>query len=106
MQELSARELHSWLTDQGREAPLLIDVREGWEVELGKIDGARHIPMTSIAAALPSLPLSAPIVVYCQHGIRSLKVVDFLVSQGGARVYNLHGGIAAWNQDVAVGGRR
>lgn len=104
MQELTARELHSWLTDQGREAPFLVDVREGWEVDLGKIDGAQHIPMGTIPAALPSLPPSAPIVVYCQHGIRSRKVVSFLVSQGCAEVYNLHGGIAAWHQDVAVGG--
>lgn len=106
MQELTARELQSWLTDQGREAPFLVDVREGWEVDLGKIDGAQHIPMGTIPTALASLPPSAPIVVYCQHGIRSRKVVSFLVSQGCAEVYNLHGGIAAWNQDVAVGGLR
>lgn len=106
MQELTARQLHSWLTDAGREAPLLVDVREGWEVDQGKIAGAQHIPMASIAAALASLPSSAPIVVYCQHGIRSLKVVDFLVRQGCAEVYNLHGGIAAWNQDVGLDGLR
>lgn len=106
MQDLTARELHSWLTDQDREAPLLVDVREAWEVALGKIDGSQHIPMANIPSAWNGLPQSAPIVVYCQHGIRSLRVVNFLVSQGCARVYNLHGGIAAWNQDVAVGGLR
>ena len=106
MQHLTARELHSWLTDQQRAAPMLVDVREGWEVNLGKIDGAKHIPMASIPSLLPVLPPSGPVVVYCQHGMRSMKVASFLESQGCAGVYNLHGGIEAWNQDVAAGAIR
>lgn len=106
MQQLSPRELHSWLTDNGREAPLLVDVREGWEVNQGKIDGAQHIPMGSIPAAVAALPQSSPIVVYCAHGIRSMKVVNFLMSQGCGKVYNLSGGINAWHHDVVSGGLR
>ena len=106
MQHLTPRELHSWLNDQGRAAPVLVDVREGWEVSQCMIDGAQHIPMATIPKALPSLPQAAPIVVYCQHGMRSMKVAHFLASQGCAQVYNLYGGISAWNQDLAVSGCR
>lgn len=106
MQQLSPRELHAWMTDEKREAPLLVDVREAWEVNQCKIDGAKHIPMGSIPAAVPTLPQSEPIVVYCAHGIRSMKVASFLMSQGCGKVYNLSGGINAWNFDVASGGLR
>lgn len=106
MQQLTPRELHSWLNDQGREAPLLVDIREAWEVDRGIIDGAQHIPMAGIPAALPSLPSAAPIVIYCQHGVRSMRVASFLAAQGCAKVYNLTGGIAAWQHDVAAGALR
>lgn len=104
MQQLTPRELHCWLNDQARQAPLVVDIREAWEVAQGGIAGARHIPMAGIPAALPSLPSAAPIVVYCQHGVRSMRVASFLSSQGCAEVYNLTGGIVAWQHDVAAGG--
>ena len=106
MQQLSPRELQAWLTDQARKTPLLVDVREAWEVNQGKIDGAQHIPMGSIPAAVPSLPQSVPIVVYCAHGIRSMKVASFLKSQGCGEVFNLSGGFNAWNHEVASGNVR
>lgn len=106
MQQLTPRDLHAWLNDQGRAAPLLIDIREAWEVEQGAIAGSQHIPMAGIPAALPSLPSASPIVVYCQHGVRSMRVASFLASQGCTEVYNLSGGIVAWQHDVAAGGLR
>lgn len=106
MQQLTPRDLQSWLNDQAREAPMVIDIREAWEVEQGCIAGSRHIPMASIPTVLSSLPSAAPIVVYCQHGVRSMRVASFLASQGCAEVYNLTGGIVAWQHDVVPGGLR
>lgn len=103
MQQLTPEELHVWLTDPGRVAPLLVDVREAREVEHGMIGGARHIPMANIPAALPSLPPATPIVIYCQHGIRSLQVANFLAGQGCAPVYSLTGGISAWPYELVAG---
>lgn len=102
MQQLTPRELSDWLSDPSRPAPVLIDVREGWEVELCRIDGARHIPMGTIPAAVESLPKSEPLVIYCHHGMRSMQVANFLISRGCAQVYNLKGGIDAWAYDVAA----
>ena len=102
MQQLTCRELSDWLADQGREPPCLVDVREGWEVDLCKIDGARHVPMGTIPGAIASLPADSPIVVYCHHGVRSMQVASFLEHQGCTQVFNLKGGIDAWAYDVAI----
>lgn len=102
MQQLSPRELASWLSDTARATPLVVDVREAWEVQRGIIAGAQHIPMAAIPAAAPRLPKSEPIVIYCQHGVRSLRVAGYLQSQGCAQVFNLSGGISAWHQDVGA----
>lgn len=101
MEKLSPRELTAWLADQTRPAPLLIDVREEWEVALCKIEGARHIPMATIPSAAADLPEGVPLVIYCHHGVRSMQVANFLERQGRTPVYNLQGGIDAWAYDVA-----
>jgi rhodanese-related sulfurtransferase len=102
MQHLSPRELASWLADKARPTPLLVDVREGWEVNRGRIEGARHIPMASIPEACGELPKDQPIVIYCQHGVRSMRVAAFLLEQGCQQVFNLSGGINAWSFEVGA----
>jgi rhodanese-related sulfurtransferase len=85
-------------------APLLLDVREAWEVALAaiRIDGvaARHIPMNSIAQALAELDPALPVICICHHGMRSAQVAAFLERQGFATVYNLAGGIDAWSAQI------
>ena len=39
MQQLTVRQLADWLSDTDRSKPLLIDVREPWELELCRLDG-------------------------------------------------------------------
>jgi rhodanese-related sulfurtransferase len=85
-------------------APLLLDVREAWEVAVAsiQIDGAesRHIVMGEIPARLTELDPDRPVLCICHHGMRSAQVAHFLVRQGFATVYNLAGGIAAWSEQV------
>lgn len=85
---------------QGR--PLLLDVREGWEVahvalRLPEADWL-HLPMNEVPARLETLDPQRTIVCYCHHGVRSLQVVAFLSARGFDSVYNLAGGIDAWSQ--------
>lgn len=88
----------------GTPAPLLLDVREAWEVSLARIevDGADalHLPMQNVPGRLAELPRSQPIVCICHHGVRSAQVVAFLQQQGFDDVYNLAGGIDAWSTMV------
>lgn len=80
--------------------PLLLDVREAWEVAIAAIPGAVHIPMNEIPDRLADLPRDREIVVMCKAGGRSMNVARFLVAQGYGQVTNLTGGILAWSADV------
>lgn len=101
MQNLSARELADWLSDAAsgkRAAPLVLDVREPWEVEKASVAGATAVPMQLIPQV--QLPDSGPIVCLCHHGGRSMQVARYLEQKGRSDVYNLTGGIDAWSRDV------
>ena len=71
---------------------LIIDVREGWEVEKVSLKGATHLPLAVIAEHQPSLPVGTPIYVLCHYGLRSLKVALFLRDQGHEACHARHQG--------------
>jgi rhodanese-related sulfurtransferase len=100
MEQLSCVALKAWLDDPARPRPVLIDVREPWEFEHCRIDGAQLLPMSSVPARMQELDPEADTVFICHHGMRSLQVAMFLQQQGFSRLYNLSGGIAAWAAQV------
>lgn len=81
-------------------APLLLDVREGWELAIARLDGVLHIPMGEIPARLGELEPEREIVVLCRSGGRSATVARFLQQQGFRDVWNLAGGILAWSEQL------
>lgn len=105
MQQVQVRDVQALIESlgAGRE-PLLLDVREPWEVQLAplQVAGARTacIPMREVPQRLGELDVSQPILGLCHHGMRSLQVVAFLERQGYECVYNIAGGIAAWSHEV------
>lgn len=100
MQNLTAPALAEWLADASRPAPVLLDVREPWEVETAHIAGSVSIPMHEIPARSEELDDEAQIVCVCHHGARSANVAMFLESRGFTQVFNLQGGIDAWSRQV------
>ena len=78
----------------------LIDVREPFESEIARIDGAKLIPLGEIAERLNELQRGQPIVVHCHSGQRSAQAVRVLRQGGFAKVYNLEGGIDAWSDQI------
>lgn len=78
----------------------LIDVREMHEWNMGHIEGARHIPLGSLAQATAELDPSREIVVYCKSGGRSGRAKAHLVASGFGRVRNLLGGVLRWSDEV------
>jgi rhodanese-related sulfurtransferase len=100
MQQLTAAQLKEWLDDPAREKPVLIDVREPWELDVCRIDGVKPVPMRTIPARFLELKRDAETVVICHHGARSYQVCMFLEQQGFGKLYNLYGGMAAWSRDV------
>jgi rhodanese-related sulfurtransferase len=107
MKQLTGPELIASLTAPGAVAPLLLDVREAWEVELApvRVDGVRslHLPMNELPDRLTELDPLQPVVCICHHGMRSAQVVAFLERQGFDAVYNLAGGSDAWSAQVDAG---
>ena len=103
MQQLQPTQAVALCAAKGN-APLLLDVREDWEVAVAaiRIDGvaASHIPMGRIPERLAELDPEQPVVCICHHGMRSAQVAHFLERQGFATVYNLAGGIDAWSEQV------
>lgn len=100
MQNLTAPALSEWLADQSRAAPVLLDVREPWEIATAQIAGSVSIPMRDIPARSEELDDDAQIVCICHHGARSAQVAMFLDSRGFTKVFNLQGGIDAWSRQV------
>jgi len=98
--EIDAGELRRIL---GRgERVQLLDVREGWERSMGSIEPSVHMPLrfleASSAADLAPLDRSLPTVVYCAHGIRSLRGIQVLRGRHGFRnALSLRGGMHAWS---------
>jgi sulfur-carrier protein adenylyltransferase/sulfurtransferase len=95
---MSAQELKRKMDT--REQFELIDVREAFEYEIARIDGAKLIPLGEIAERVNELQRERPIVVHCHSGQRSAQAVRLLQQRGFANVYNLEGGIDAWSDQI------
>jgi adenylyltransferase/sulfurtransferase len=97
-EELTPAELSARIA---RGDPLqLIDVREPYEWEIGKIPSARLIPLGTLQRQLDSLDRGRQVVVYCRSGVRSAHAAAQLRHAGFPRVLNLTGGILRWSDEV------
>lgn len=100
MRQIGPVELARWIADDNGAQPLLLDVREPWEVEIARIPDSLALPMHEIPARLDAIARDRPIVCICHHGVRSLHVAMFLARQGFDPIFNLAGGIDAWAREV------
>ena len=100
MQHITPAQLKSWLDDQRRAKPVLLDVREPWEHDKARIQGSTLIPMREVQARISEIDEDSEVVAICHHGGRSMQVAMFLEKQGFKRVHNLVGGIDAWSRTV------
>jgi rhodanese-related sulfurtransferase len=79
----------------------LLDVREPWEFDTARIDGAKLMPMGDVPSrAHQELDPEDSIVVICHHGVRSMNVTVWLRQQGFEKVQSMRGGIDAWSKRV------
>ncbi len=99
--EITPRELQRRL--EAGEKLALIDVREPGEFQLARIGGAELIPMRTVPAELWRLDAQAdqtPLIVFCNHGVRSLNVVHWLREQGVDACQSMAGGIDRWSLEI------
>lgn len=94
-----------WLvsTAQNGTLPLVLDVREPWELQTASVAATGFellaIPMASIPNQLANLDPARPVACLCHHGVRSLRVAAYLAQQGFENVSNITGGIDAWSHE-------
>jgi len=78
---------------------VILDVRTPEEVGDGYIDGAINIDVRAadFETRIQALDKSSTYLVYCASGGRSRKAADLMKEHKFVKVYNLDGGLAAWN---------
>ena len=98
---------NDWLQAQPAR-PVLLDVREPWEVQTASVKPEGFelvtIPMNQLPARVTELDPEQPVAVLCHHGARSQRVALFLAGNGFGHLANIAGGIDAWSgeRDPAV----
>jgi SulP family sulfate permease len=78
------------------QAMLLVDVREPREYKAGHIPGASLLPLRVLPQQGSELPRDRAVVLVCRSGRRSRMGAIILQDMGYTRVYNLTGGMLAW----------
>jgi rhodanese-related sulfurtransferase len=73
----------------------LIDVREPYEHEAGRIAGDRLIVLTELAAQAESIDRDRPVVFYCRSGSRSAMATQAFRG-AGYDAHNMEGGLLDW----------
>jgi len=83
----------------------LLDVRQAFEYQEAHLPGATLISLPALPDLVGSLDPGKPTIVYCRSGGRSRTAAQFLAHQGFRQVFNLTGGIQAWEGRPAEGPR-
>jgi rhodanese-related sulfurtransferase len=86
----------------GSTPPIILDVREPKETNLGRIAGALVIPLGALETKVEAvIPRDASVVIYCASGNRSALAADTLQQMGYKDVASMAGGWMAW---MTIGG--
>lgn len=90
------------LMENAENSFLLIDCREPDEYDICNIDGSDLAPLSNFDMEVETLFADEAecAIVYCHHGGRSLKAVDWLRAKGYENTFSLKGGIDLWAQEV------
>jgi rhodanese-related sulfurtransferase/rubrerythrin len=102
-ESMDAQEARAFIEEHSEGSYTLLDVRQPGEYEESRIPGAKLIPLPQLTDSLDELDQSKPTIVYCAIGGRSRMAAQLLSGKGFEKVYNLKGGIKAWNGLKAEG---
>jgi len=97
MKEVSVQELKEKI-DKGEDFQL-IDVREDFEYQVSNL-GGELIPLGGILIETDKIDKDKEVIIMCRSGKRSAAAVMQLEAQGFTNLYNLYGGILAWQEDI------
>ena len=75
----------------------VVDVREPYEWEAGRIAGARHIELERLASEAGTLERDRPVLFYCRLGARSGMAASAF-RRAGFDAYSMDGGLTEWDK--------
>jgi rhodanese-related sulfurtransferase len=102
LEHVRCAELATWLAE-GR-ACTVLDVRTEEEHRSHRIPGAVLVPLHELSARRDAvLALPGPLIVHCEHGIRSVQAALYLLREGRDDVRNLVEGLVAWRGPTESG---
>jgi rhodanese-related sulfurtransferase/rubrerythrin len=103
VKSISPDEVRTIIKEKSADKYCLLDVRQPGEYEQGHIPGAILIPLAELQSSMNRLHPDRMTIVYCRSGNRSRSGVGILNGGGLDDVYNMEGGILAYNGLVAAG---
>ena len=97
--EVSPGFVAQWIGLPKDQRPRLIDCREREELDFCRIEGCDWVPLGAFPTSLEALTADTErgVVVYCHHGMRSLRAASILRSHGVANAFSMSGGIDEWS---------
>ena len=96
-QEITTHEAALRLSDPNLQ---VLDVRFDYEYQSHHITRAVLIPLPQLPQRYQELELSQPILVVCEHGVRSRRACEFLSDKGFKDLFNMLGGMSSYRGDV------
>lgn len=100
--EVSPESVANWLDFPENERPRLIDCREAEELAICQLPGNEWVPLGEFPGRTGHLTTDPQrgVVVYCHHGMRSLRAALFLRSKGFTNAFSMQGGIDLWSLSI------
>lgn len=100
--EIRPEAVAEWMRLPRDQRPRLIDCREEDELAICQIAGNEWFPLGIFPTAGERLTADGArgVVVYCHHGMRSLRGASILRQQGVEKAFSMKGGIEAWSEFV------
>ena len=98
MLEIDANKLFEKMNNH--EDFILLDVRRDDEYDMCHIKNSLHIPLNQLTEDYHKINKEKEVIIYCHHGMRSLKALHILKELGYENVYSLRGGIDYWSKNI------
>ena len=82
--------------------PCLIDCREASEIDICRINGSEWLPLGEFPTSVERLKAMSErgAIVYCHHGMRSMRAVSLMRTRGIERSFSMAGGIDLWAYEI------
>jgi sulfur-carrier protein adenylyltransferase/sulfurtransferase len=100
---MDAGEAKQYLAQHRQDEYTILDVRQPWEYEDSHLPGANLMPLPQLPDTYKDLDPEKPTIVHCAIGGRSRVAAQMLSGWGFKEVYNLAGGIKAFEGPKATG---